>query len=157
MIPSPKVATYDLQPEMSAPEVAATVQEQAAGGEHDIIIVNFANGDMVGHTGVLEAAIEAVKTVDRLLAEIVPPIIERGGTFLVTADHGNADEMIAPDGVVLTAHSLNLVPFVAASEKLAGQPDALSGGPHGLADIAPTVLKLLDLPRPAEMTGRAML
>jgi 2,3-bisphosphoglycerate-independent phosphoglycerate mutase len=122
-----------------------------------VIIVNFANGDMVGHTGVLEAAVQAVKTLDRLLAEIIPPVVESGGTFLVTADHGNCEEMIARDGTVLTAHSLNRVPFVAVSSELSDRPQTLAGGPYGLADIAPTMLKLLDLPQPVEMTGRPIL
>ncbi len=157
LIPSPKVATYDLQPEMSAPEVARTVKEQAASGKHDVIIVNFANGDMVGHTGVLAAAVSAVKTVDSLLADIVPPILAAGGTFLLTADHGNCEEMITPDGTVLTAHSLNPVPFVAMAPGFAGRSDVIDEGPFGLADIAPTVLKLLDLPQPPEMSGRSIL
>ncbi len=157
LIPSPKVATYDLQPEMSAPGVAQTVKEQAASGAHDIIIVNFANGDMVGHTGVLPAAVQAVKTIDRLLADIIPPVVAAGGTFLVTADHGNCDEMIDNGGKALTAHSLNPVPFVAVSQKLAGRLDAIGGNGHGLKEIAPTVLKIMGLPQPAEMTGQSLL
>ncbi len=157
LIPSPKVATYDLQPEMSAPAVARAVSEQAASGLFDVIIVNFANGDMVGHTGVLDAAIKAFRTLDDLLAGMIPPIVERGGTVLVTADHGNCEEMIGPEGQVLTAHSLNEVPLVAVSRALEGKPDAIRGGPWGLADLAPTMLKLLGLPQPAEMTGKSLL
>lgn len=158
LVPSPKVATYDLQPEMSAPGVAAVVREATEQGEHPVIVVNFANGDMVGHTGDLEAAVQAVRAVDGLLAEIVPPVVERGGTFLVTADHGNCDEMIGSRGEALTAHSLNPVPFVAVSRALEGRLDAMEPGDgHALRDIAPTVLQLLDLPRPAEMTGRPLL
>lgn len=157
LIPSPKVATYDLQPEMSAPEVARTVGEQAAAGRHDVIIVNFANGDMVGHTGVLDAAVRACRTLDGLLAEMIPPIIARGGVVLVTADHGNCEEMLAPDGRVLTNHSLNEVPFVAVARGLEGRGDAIAPGPFALADIAPTILALLELPPPAEMTGRSIL
>jgi 2,3-bisphosphoglycerate-independent phosphoglycerate mutase len=157
LIPSPKVATYDLQPEMSAPAVARTVAEAATRGAHDVIVVNFANGDMVGHTGKLDAAVRAVQAVDGLLAEIVPPIVARGTAFLVTADHGNCDEMIGPDGEEMTAHSLNRVPFVAAARDLEGRRDAIADGDWGLRDIAPTVLRLLDIPRPAEMTGRSML
>jgi 2,3-bisphosphoglycerate-independent phosphoglycerate mutase len=142
---------------MSAPEVAQTVFEQAASRQHDVIIVNFANGDMVGHTGKIEAAVQAVKTIDQLLAEIIPPILATGATFLVTADHGNCEEMIAGDSTVLTAHSLNLVPFVAAAQSLKGHPETLGEGPYGLADIAPTILKLLDLPIPPEMTGKSLL
>lgn len=157
LIPSPQVATYDLQPEMSAPGVARAVIEQAALGAHDVIVVNFANGDMVGHTGVLAAAVQAVQTLDVLLAALIPPIVERGGTVLVTADHGNCEEMIAPDGRILTAHSLNPVPLVAVSTALAGRRDAIPPGPHALADLAPTVLKLLDLPQPQAMTGIPLL
>jgi len=157
LIPSPQVATYDLQPEMSAPGVAQTVLEQVAAGRFDVIIVNFANGDMVGHTGVLTAAIQAVGTLDRLLAELVPAVLAAGGTFLLTADHGNCDEMIDPHGKVLTAHSLNRVPFVAISRQLEGRLDAIGGDGHGLKDIAPTILKILGIQQPAEMTGRSLL
>ena len=123
LVPSPKVATYDLQPEMSAPEVAAVRQATpATAGDYDVIVVNFANGDMVGHTGVFEAAVQAFQTLDRLLAEIMPPSLEQGTVWLVTADHGNCDEMLDPDGAVLTQHSLNQVPFVVAGKELRG-PD----------------------------------
>lgn len=157
LIASPKVATYDLQPEMSAPGVARAVIEQAALGRHDVIVVNFANGDMVGHTGVVDAAVRAFQALDVLLAAMIPPIVERGGTVLVTADHGNCEEMIAPDGRPLTAHSLNVVPLVAASAALEGRRDAIRPGEHALADIAPTMLKLLGLPQPPEMTGVPLL
>jgi 2,3-bisphosphoglycerate-independent phosphoglycerate mutase len=157
LIPSPKVATYDLQPEMSAPGVARTVREATERGQHPVIVVNFANGDMVGHTGKLEAAIQAVQAVDRLLAEIIPPVVERGGTFLVTADHGNCDEMIGPRGEALTAHSLNPVPFVAVSRALQGRTGVIAGDGRALQDIAPTVLKLLGIPQPSEMTGHSLL
>ena len=157
MVPSPKVATYDLQPQMSAPQVAAIVKEACARGEHQVIIVNFANGDMVGHTGVYEAAVQAVKTLDRLLAEIMPPSLAAGTVWLVTADHGNCDEMIAQDGSVLTQHSLNRVPFVVAAERLAGVTDAIKAGDWGLADIAPTVLALLGISQPREMTGQCII
>ena len=157
MIPSPKVATYDLQPEMNAAAVARAVSEQAASGQHDVIVVNFANGDMVGHTGVLEAAIAAFRTLDGLLAELIPPIVARGGTVLVTADHGNCEEMLGPEGQVLTAHSLNVVPLVAIAGALEGRPDAIRPGRYALSDLAPTILKLLNLPQPPEMTGRSVL
>ncbi len=157
LIPSPKVATYDLQPEMSAPGVARTVIEQAALGRHDVIVVNFANGDMVGHTGVVEAAVRAFQALDVLLAALVPPVVERGGTVLVTADHGNCEEMTGPQGQVLTAHSLNAVPFVAVSRALEGRLDALGPDGGALADIAPTMLRLLGLPQPPEMTGHPLL
>ncbi len=157
LIPSPKVATYDLQPEMSAPAVAAVVHEACASGSHDIIIVNFANGDMVGHTGVYEAAVKAFATLDRLLGEIMPPSLAAGTTWLVTADHGNCDEMIGPDGAPFTQHSLNPVPFVVADPRLEGRLDALREGRWGLADIAPTVLGILGLAQPEEMTGQCLI
>ncbi len=159
LVPSPRVATYDLQPEMSAPEVAAGVLDDLSRGAHPVIVVNFANGDMVGHTGVLEAAVQAVKTLDGLLARIVPAVLERGGVMLLTADHGNCEEMLDPDGRVLTNHSLNPVPFVLIGEEFAGRgAAALRGDPdRGLRDIAPTLLALLGLPVPPEMTGRPLL
>ena len=157
LVPSPKVATYDLQPEMSAPEVAAVVEQACEAGEHDVIVVNFANGDMVGHTGVFEAAVAAFKTLDRLLGEIMPPSLAQGTVWLVTADHGNCDEMLDPDGKVLTQHSLNPVPFVVAGEAFAGRRDVIADGDFGLADIAPTILRLLEIPQPAAMTGRSII
>jgi len=157
LVPSPKVATYDLQPEMSAPEVAEVVARACRSGEYDVVIVNFANGDMVGHTGVFEAAVQAVRTLDSLLAEIMPPSLDAGTTWLVTADHGNCDEMVDADGKVLTQHSLNRVPFIVASRALEGRLDRIPPGDWGLADIAPTILHLLGLPKPQEMTGRSII
>jgi len=157
LVPSPKVATYDLQPEMSAPEVAAIVNAACQGDEYDVVIVNFANGDMVGHTGVYDAAVEAIKTLDRLLSEIMPPSLARGTVWLVTADHGNCDEMIGPDGATLTQHSLFKVPFIVAAERFAGQSNLLKEGHFGLADIAPTILDLLGLPQPEKMTGQSII
>lgn len=158
LVPSPRVATYDLQPEMSAPAVAAVLKEACLGSEFDVIIVNFANGDMVGHTGVFEAAVAAVKALDGLLAEVMPPSLARGTVWLVTADHGNCDEMLTPAGEVLTQHSLNRVPFILAGRRFAGRRGALRTDPAaGLADIAPTILQLLGLPQPAAMTGRSLL
>ena len=157
LVASPKVATYDLQPEMSAPEVAEIVRKACAANTYDVVVVNFANGDMVGHTGVYEAAVQAFKTLNRLLSEIMPPSIEQGTTWLVTADHGNCDEMLAADGAVLTQHSLNKVPFIVAGKAFAGKLDALTGDNPGLADIAPTVLQLLGIKQPEAMTGRALI
>ena len=157
LVASPKVATYDLQPEMSAPEVAEIVKKACEGDDFDVIVVNFANGDMVGHTGDLDAAAKAFQTMDRLLSEIMPPSLENGTVWLVTADHGNCDEMIGPDGAILTQHSLNKVPFVVAGKVYEGRNDALLDGEFGLADIAPTVLALLEIPKPIEMTGCSML
>lgn len=153
LVPSPKVATYDLQPEMSAPEVAEIVAAACASDLYEVVVVNFANGDMVGHTGVFQAAVKAFQTLDRLLGEIMPPSIEAGTTWLVTADHGNCDEMLTSDGNVLTQHSLNRVPFVVAGKTFEKAENVLNEGDFGLADIAPTVLQLLNIEQPAEMTG----
>jgi 2,3-bisphosphoglycerate-independent phosphoglycerate mutase len=157
LVPSPKVATYDLQPEMSAPEVAEVVAQACRSRDYDVIVVNFANGDMVGHTGVFEAAVKAMTTLDRLLAEIMPPSLEAGAVWLVTADHGNCDEMIDENGRVLTQHSLSRVPFVVAGRDYEGQTGRIADEDWGLADIAPTVLHLLGLPQPREMTGRSII
>jgi 2,3-bisphosphoglycerate-independent phosphoglycerate mutase len=157
LVASPKVATYDLQPEMSAPEVAAIVNEACQGTEFDVVIVNFANGDMVGHTGVYDAAVEAFQTLDRLLAEIMPPSLDHGTVWLVTADHGNCDEMLGADGSVLTQHSLQKVPLVVAAQKFKGQANLLKDGNYGLSDIAPTILDLLDIEQPNQMTGQTIL
>jgi len=156
LIPSPKVATYDLQPQMSAPEVAEVVRQACEAGEHEVIVVNFANGDMVGHTGIYDAAVEAFKTLDRLLSEIMPPSLEQGTVWLVTADHGNCDEMLTADGKVLTQHSLNPVPFVVCGQQFKGKTDVLRDEELGLADIAPTILKLLGIAQPTEMTGTSI-
>jgi 2,3-bisphosphoglycerate-independent phosphoglycerate mutase len=149
MVPSPKVATYDLQPEMSAPELAAKAVDQIDSGTFDLIILNFANPDMVGHTGVLSAAITAVETVDKALGDIAAAVARQGGALLVTADHGNCELMRDPEtGVPHTAHTLNPVPVV-----LMGGPAGATLAQGRLADIAPTLLALMDLPQPAEMTG----
>ncbi len=149
MVASPKVATYDLQPEMSAPELTDRAVAAIGSGNFDLIVLNFANPDMVGHTGSLPAAIKAVETVDAGLGRIMDAIAARGGALLVTADHGNCELMRDPvTGAPHTAHTTNPVPVI-----LAGRPDArLRDG--RLADIAPTLLRLLELPQPAEMTGR---
>ena len=157
LVPSPKVATYDLQPEMSAPAVAQVVKEACEACEHDVIVVNFANGDMVGHTGVYEAAVQAFKTLDRLLSEIMPPSLEAGTVWLVTADHGNCDEMLTKEGKVLTQHSLSRVPFVVVGRDFAGRTGILRDDDPGLADIAPTILRLLGIPQPPEMSGRSII
>ncbi len=157
LVPSPKVATYDLQPEMSAPEVAEVVAQACRSGQYDVVIVNFANGDMVGHTGDFDAAVRAVGAVDRLLSEIMPPSVESGTTWLVTADHGNCDEMLDGDGRILTQHSLNRVPFIVAREDLAGRDGLIADQDWGLADIAPTILALLGIEQPGEMTGRPII
>jgi 2,3-bisphosphoglycerate-independent phosphoglycerate mutase len=150
-VPSPKVATYDLKPEMSAREV--TEEVLARVGDYDLIILNFANPDMVGHTGVVAAGIKAVETVDECVARIVPAILGRGGACLITADHGNCELMRNPDGSPNTAHTTNLVHFIYVA-KNAVQFRVDDGI---LADVAPTLLFLLELPQPKEMTGRNLL
>ena len=149
LIPSPKVATYDLQPEMSAPEVTAQVIKEIASSKYDVIILNFANADMVGHTGVFEAAVKAVETLDGCVQQIVDAVLSAGGQILLTADHGNADEMLDADGHVVTAHSTNPVPLVHIST----EPAKFIKDSGKLADIAPTLLHLMGLAVPPEMTG----
>ncbi len=154
LIPSPKVATYDMQPEMSAYLVTDEVVKRIKSGKYDVIILNYANCDMVGHTGVFEAAVKAVEAVDTCLGRMLAAIEEMGGRAFVTADHGNADMMTDEEGNPFTAHTTNPVPFIAV-----GFPEGTRLLPHGgrLADIAPTMLQALGLPQPAEMTGRSML
>ena len=153
MVPSPKVATYDLQPEMSAPELAAKAAGAIRSGTYDLIVLNFANADMVGHTGSLAAAKAACEAVDSGLGEIVEAIREMGGTLLVTADHGNAEMMKDPaTGGPHTAHTLNLVPVV-----LVGGPTGAALAKGRLADVAPTLLSLLGLKQPEAMTGHSLL
>src|SRR5438552_1554823 len=151
LVPSPKVATYDLQPEMSAREV--TDQVLARMANYDLIILNFANPDMVGHTGVLDAGIRAVETVDECIARIIPELLDLGGKCIVTADHGNCEQMRNPDGSPNTAHTSNVVHFIYVA-KDAAQFRCEDGI---LADIAPTLLFLLGLPQPREMTGHNLL
>ena len=153
LIPSPKVATYDLQPEMSAPEVTAKVLEEIESAKYDVIILNFANPDMVGHTGVFEAAVKAVETIDACVKKIADAVLAAGGQILLTADHGNADNMLDEDGAVVTAHSTNPVPLVHISAEPAEFTDAAKSGQGKLADIAPTLLTLMGLAIPAEMDG----
>lgn len=155
LIPSPKVATYDRQPEMSAYQVTEAALERIAAGTYDVIIMNYANPDMVGHTGVLEAAIKAVEAVDACLGRVVEAVLGQGGVVLLTGDHGNAEKMIeAGTGEPHTAHTTNPVPFVLIGE-LAREVTLRPGG--ALRDVAPTMLELLGLPQPAEMTGRSLI
>ena len=152
MVPSPKVATYDLQPEMSAPELTDKTVEAIRSGRYDLIVLNYANPDMVGHTGVLAAAIKAVETVDHGLGRIADAIVAAGGALLVTADHGNCELMRDPaTGGPHTAHTTNPVPLLL----LGGGNVGLADG--RLADLAPTLLALMDLPKPAEMTGVSLI
>jgi 2,3-bisphosphoglycerate-independent phosphoglycerate mutase len=151
LVPSPKVATYDLKPEMSAPGIMETVVKAVNDGSHDLLIVNFANADMVGHTGKLEAAIKAVEAVDACLGEIDKAVRSKGGAMIVTADHGNAELMVDPlTGGPHTAHTTNPVPLILVAER---RPRRLQEG-GALADIAPTLLGLMGVRPPPEMTGR---
>lgn len=154
LVPSPKVATYDLKPEMSAPEVTDRVLERIATGDYDFIVINYANGDMVGHTGVLEAAMKAVETVDGCLARLVPAVLEAGGKVALTADHGNAEQMIDPaTGGPYTAHTVDKpVPFIFIDPDRRGV--SLRRG--ALCDVAPTVLEMMGIEPPPEMTGRSL-
>jgi len=152
LVPSPRdVPTYDHKPAMSAPEAARAFADAWAEGGFGFGIINFANADMVGHTGVIPAAVEAVETVDRCLGEVVEAVTAGGGVCVITADHGNADHMLNEDGSVNTAHSLNPVPFIVTLEGLRLREEGI------LADTAPTILQLLGIAQPAEMTGESML
>lgn len=151
LIPSPKVATYDLKPEMSAYEVCDAVCERILSGKYDVIILNYANCDMVGHTGILEATVKAVEAVDFCVGNTVEATLKMGGVCLITADHGNADQMTEPDGSPFTAHTTNPVPF-----SVIGYPCKLRDG-GCLADIAPTMLEILGIEQPKEMNGVSLI
>ena len=156
LIPSPKVATYDMQPEMSACEVTDKVIEEIKSLKYDLIVLNFDNADMVGHTGVFDAAVKAVEAVDRCVGRIVQAISAVGGRILLTADHGNADDMLDHQGNPVTAHSTNPVPLAyIASEEETSKIRFREGGK--LSDIAPTILTLMGLPVPPEMTGDVLI
>jgi 2,3-bisphosphoglycerate-independent phosphoglycerate mutase len=154
LVPSPKVATYDLKPEMSAVEVTDKLVSAIGSGRFDLIVVNYANGDMVGHTGVLAAAIRAVETVDHCLGRIERALVDAGGALLITADHGNCEQMSdRASGQSRTAHTLNPVPVI-----LVNGPPAVARLRDGrLSDVAPTVLRLMGLAQPEEMTGRSLI
>lgn len=155
LIPSPNVATYNLQPEMSALEVTSRLLAEIERDYYEVIIVNFANPDMVGHTGVLEAAIKAVKTVDECMARVVDAVLAREGCVLITADHGNCELMICQEtGSPHTAHTTDQVPFILAGDKFIGQSLHADAS---LRDVAPTMLALLDIPIPEEMTGKPLI
>ena len=148
LIPSPKVATYDLKPEMSVYEVTDELLNEL--GNFDLVILNFANGDMVGHTGVLEAAIKAVESVDECIGKIYQKVQELGGIMIITADHGNCEEMLDENNNVLTAHTTNPVPFIVTNKNI-------SLVPGKLGDIAPTILELMNIEKPIEMTGVSLI
>lgn len=150
LVNSPKVATYDLQPEMSAYEVTDRLVEQIQNDAHDAIILNFANPDMVGHSGMLEPTIRAIEVVDECLGRIVDALHAKGGHAIVTADHGNADEVTTLEGLPMTAHTTNQVPVIVTKQGVELRTDGI------LADLAPTVLKLLNVEQPAEMTGKPL-
>ena len=153
LIPSPKVATYDLKPEMSAYEVTDRVLKEIADDRFDVIIMNYANCDMVGHTGVKEAAIKAVETVDTCLSKVVPAILEKGGAVIITADHGNAEKMVDPEtGAPFTAHTTFDVPVL-----LVGYKERCRLNQGNLGDLAPTLLEVMGLPQPPEMTGKSLI
>ena len=151
LVHSPKVATYDLQPEMSAYEVTDKMVDAVNSGKYDVIILNFANCDMVGHTGVFDAAVKAVEAVDTCVGRVIDAVLAQGGAALITADHGNADHMFDEDGTPFTAHTTNPVPLC-----VVGHPCTLREGGR-LADLAPTMLQILNIPQPAEMTGKSLI
>jgi len=154
LIPSPKVATYDLQPEMSAPEVAAQVVQAIESKQYATIICNFANCDMVGHTGVFDAAVKAVETLDDCVGRCVAAMQAAGGEVLITADHGNCEQMFDPvSGQAHTQHTTGLVPFVYVGRKARLAPQ----GEGALKDIAPSLLAMMGLPQPIEMTGKSLI
>ena len=153
LIPSPQVKTYDLKPEMSAVEVTDDLVKAIASGNYDTIICNYANGDMVGHTGNFEASIRAVETIDACLSRVVSAIEEAGGHLLITADHGNVEQMLDPKThQPLTSHTNGPVPLV-----YVGASDLTFTGEGSLCDIAPTLLYLMSMPVPDEMPGKVLL
>ncbi len=152
LIKSPDVETFDMKPEMSAYEVTDAVLEAIESDKYDVIILNYANCDMVGHTGIFDAAVQAVEAVDTCVGKMVDAILAKGGVALITADHGNADKMYEADGSPFTAHTTNPVPFIVVG---AGQRKVREGGV--LADLSPTILKLMELPQPEEMTGQSLI
>jgi 2,3-bisphosphoglycerate-independent phosphoglycerate mutase len=155
LIPSPKVATYNLMPEMSAPGITEELIKLLDTESYDVIILNFANSDMVGHTGEFAASIKAVEAVDACIGKIVPEILKRSGTVLITADHGNAESKIdLKTGQPLTAHTTNPVPFILINDQLTNRELRDNGA---LSDIAPTMLELMEIPKPVEMTGKSLI
>jgi len=155
LIPSPQVATYNLKPEMSAREVTARTLEEIDRDFYDVIIMNYANPDMVGHTGVLEAAVQAIKTVDDCFHQVVQKVLQKQGVVLVTADHGNAEMMVCPEtGNPFTAHTTDKVPFILVAPEYKSHSLREDGS---LKDIAPTLLSIMGIEKPSEMTGTSLL
>lgn len=154
LIKSPKVATYDMQPEMSLPEITEKLLEEIEKDIYDVIILNYANCDMVGHTGNFDATIKAVEAVDGAIGKLFSKFVEeKNGIMLITADHGNADQMLSDTGDVITAHSTNMVPFLVAMHDV----ELAQSGTKALCDVAPTIIKLLGEEIPAEMTGKSII
>ena len=151
LVDSPKISTFDLMPEMSAPEVSEKLNEAVRSGKYDVVIVNFANCDMVGHTGIIPAAVKAVETVDECVGSLVQAVLDVDGVLFVTADHGNADKMLDENDEPFTAHTTNPVPFIVVN-----YPCKLREGGK-LCDIAPTMLKVMGLAQPKEMTGESII
>ena len=161
LVPSPRVATYDLSPAMSADQLTASCIEAIESGVYSLIVINYANPDMVGHTGVMDAAMNAIQTVDRCVGRLLDAVGRQGGTMLITADHGNAELMQGPDGQAWTAHTTNPVPVILIEgerRKLVGHGNDINlRRDGGLADIAPTLLQVLNLPQPTAMTGTSLI
>ena len=151
LIASPKVATYDLQPEMSAYEVTDALVDQIENDRFDAIILNFANPDMVGHSGMLEPTVKAIETVDECLGRVVDLILSKGGAAIITADHGNADEVVTLEGNPMTAHTTNPVPVIVTKNGVTLRDGGILG------DLAPTMLELLGVKQPVEMTGKSII
>jgi len=150
LVPSPKVATYDLQPEMSAYPVTDEVEKVVSSGKYDVIILNYANLDMVGHTGIFDAAVSAVETIDDCIGRVEKAICAAGGLLIVTADHGNAEQMLDGSGGIQTAHTCDPVPFLFCDTSVSVRSGML-------ADIAPTLLEILGIENPREMTGKSLI
>jgi len=161
LVPSPRVATYDMEPEMSAEELTISCSKAIKSGNYAFVVINFANPDMVGHTGNMDATIKAIEKVDKCVGQIVNATGEMGGSILITADHGNAEVMKGPQGEAWTAHTINKVPLMLIEGEKRKIPN-LGNEIHlrdnaGLADIAPTLLQLLNLPIPRDMTGKSLI